>query len=89
MTCFSFAPECVAISNSLFSAKGCFKPIVDYFRDVKLEDTYFNRDVEKAMMAASKTCFLAKTEPTLLLATNVGNMYTPSLYGGLVSYLSW
>ncbi len=28
-----------------------------------------------------------KTLPSLMLATNVGNMYTPSLYGGLVSMI--
>jgi hydroxymethylglutaryl-CoA synthase len=38
-------------------------------------------------MTESKSAFTAKTKPSLLIATNVGNMYTPSLYGGLVSYL--
>lgn len=59
-----------------------------FCRDVKLEDTYFNRDVEKAMMAASKTMFKQKTEQSLKLANQVGNMYTPSVYGGLVSFLA-
>ncbi|CAH1772639.1 unnamed protein product [Owenia fusiformis] len=63
-------------------------PGLEAFRDVKLCDTYFDRDVEKAFMAASKGSFEAKTKPSLLLATNVGNMYTPSLYGGLVSFLA-
>lgn len=52
-----------------------------------LSQTYFDRDIEKAMMDYSKTIFEKKTKPSLLLATNVGNMYTPSLYGGLISYL--
>lgn len=43
--------------------------------------------VEKAFMAHSKETFEAKTKPSLLVATNVGNMYTPSVYGGLVSHL--
>ena len=55
---------------------------------MKLEDTYFNRDVEKAFMAASKGLYVQKTQPSLMLATQVGNMYTPSLYGGLVSFIS-
>lgn len=38
-------------------------------------------------MTQSKAAFEAKTKPSLLIATNVGNMYTPSLYGGLVAYL--
>ena len=52
-----------------------------------LTKTYFDRDVEKAFMTHSKPSFESKTKPSLLIATNVGNMYTPSLYGGLVSYL--
>ena len=62
-------------------------PILPY-RDVKLEDTYFNRDVEKAMMAASKATLQQKTQKSLHLANQVGNMYTPSVYGGLVSHLA-
>ena len=38
-------------------------------------------------MECSADIFRKKTEPSLMLATNVGNMYTPSLYGGLISYL--
>ena len=58
------------------------------YRDVKLEDTYFNRDIEKAFMTASKVLYEEKTKPSLMLATQVGNMYTPSVYGGLVSFIS-
>jgi hydroxymethylglutaryl-CoA synthase len=54
---------------------------------VKLEDTYFNRDIEKAFMEHSKSIFEEKTKPSLLLAYQVGNMYTPSVYGCLVSLL--
>ena len=57
------------------------------FAQVELEDSYFNKDVEKAFMDASKVTFESKTEPSLLIAKNVGNMYTPSLYGGLVSFI--
>lgn len=58
-----------------------------YSRNVKLEDTYSNRDIEKAFMDYSKSIFEEKTKPSLLLSKQVGNMYTPSLYGGLVSLL--
>ena len=43
--------------------------------------------LEKPFVGASKTDFESKTKPSLYLSTNVGNMYTSSLYGGLVSYL--
>ncbi|XP_018562160.1 hydroxymethylglutaryl-CoA synthase 1 [Anoplophora glabripennis] len=57
------------------------------FNNIKLEDSYFDRDVEKAFLNYSKEIFDKKTSPSLLIASQVGNMYTPSLYGGLVSLL--
>lgn len=60
---------------------------LEKFRESTLADTYFDRDVEQAFMTASKTIFQQKTLPYLLIAKRVGNMYTPSLYGGLISYL--
>lgn len=38
-------------------------------------------------MANSKQLFENKTKESLLVANQVGNMYTASVYGGLVSYL--
>ncbi|CAG5125224.1 unnamed protein product [Candidula unifasciata] len=61
---------------------------LEAFRDVKLEETYFDRSVENAVMTASQSLFDVKTKPTLLVANQVGNMYTPSLYGGLCSFVS-
>ncbi|XP_066584994.1 hydroxymethylglutaryl-CoA synthase 1 [Prorops nasuta] len=57
------------------------------FHHLKLEDTYFNRDVEKTFTTLSKEDFLQKTKPSLLISNQVGNMYTPSIYAGLVSLL--
>ncbi|BFZ00092.1 hypothetical protein BsWGS_03130 [Bradybaena similaris] len=62
--------------------------LLEAFRDVKLEETYFDRSVENAVMTASQPLFEAKTKPSLLVANQVGNMYTPSLYGGLCSFIS-
>lgn len=62
-------------------------PGLEAFSGVALESSYFDRDVEKAFMAHSKETFEAKTKPSLMMATNVGNMYTPSLYGGLISLI--
>jgi hydroxymethylglutaryl-CoA synthase len=59
----------------------------DKFDSVKIEDTYFDRDVEKTFMDHSKDVFNKKTKPSLFLANQVGNMYTPSVYSGLVSLL--
>lgn len=54
---------------------------------ISLENTYFDRDLEKKCMNASKEIFEQKTKPSLLLANKVGNMYTASIFGGLVSLL--
>merc|ERR1719339_796367 len=62
-------------------------PELEKMKAVKREESYFDRDVEKAFMTHSAKLFEAKTKPSLKIATNVGNMYTPSVYGGLVSYI--
>jgi hydroxymethylglutaryl-CoA synthase len=62
-------------------------PGVGAFRGIKLENTYFDRDIEKAFMTLSRSAFEEKTQPSLFVASQVGNMYTPSLYAGLVSLL--
>ncbi|KAG8456662.1 hypothetical protein GDO86_002445 [Hymenochirus boettgeri] len=61
---------------------------LDSFRDVKLEDTYFDRDVEKAFLKASAEIFDEKTKASLLVSRENGNMYTPSVYGCLASVLA-
>ncbi|PWA26343.1 hypothetical protein CCH79_00018161 [Gambusia affinis] len=60
----------------------------DAFRDVKPEETYFDRDVEKAFMKASAQLFETKTKASLLLSSQNGNMYTPSVYGCLASLIA-
>ncbi|XP_030748153.1 hydroxymethylglutaryl-CoA synthase 1 [Sitophilus oryzae] len=62
-------------------------PNSERFVNVKLEESYFDRDIEKAFLAYSNEAFAQKTKPSLLIASQVGNMYTSSLYGGLISYL--
>ncbi|XP_075246521.1 hydroxymethylglutaryl-CoA synthase 1-like isoform X2 [Convolutriloba macropyga] len=56
--------------------------------DITLKGSYHNRNLEKALLEISKPLFEAKTVPTLRIAQRVGNMYTPSLYGCLVSFLT-
>lgn len=54
---------------------------------VTVEESFFNKEIEKTFMDVSKKQFEALTDSSLWLAKEVGNMYTPSLYGGLASYL--
>ncbi|KAH8233786.1 hypothetical protein KR026_012450 [Drosophila bipectinata] len=62
-------------------------PGLERFNEATLESTYFDRDVEKAFLTQSADIFASKTKKSLLLANQVGNMYTPSVYSGLVSLL--
>ncbi|KAK4884721.1 hypothetical protein RN001_000992 [Aquatica leii] len=62
-------------------------PGLDNFKNLDLTKTYFDKDVEKAFLTVSKGAYQKKTEPSLLMANQIGNMYTASLYGGLVSLL--
>lgn len=62
-------------------------PGLEQYKDIKLENTYFDREIEKIFMERSKSIFEKMTKPSLLLASRVGNMYTPSVYCGLASYL--
>ena len=57
------------------------------FRKLNMEESYFDKDLEKAFVGLSKNLFEEKTKPSLLLPTECGNMYTASLYSSLVSYL--
>ncbi|KAM5162801.1 hydroxymethylglutaryl-CoA synthase, mitochondrial [Callospermophilus lateralis] len=61
---------------------------LEAFRDLKLEDTYTNKDLDKALLKASLDTFNKKTKASLYLSTHNGNMYTSSLYGCLASLLS-
>ncbi|XP_057674758.1 hydroxymethylglutaryl-CoA synthase, cytoplasmic isoform X2 [Corythoichthys intestinalis] len=61
---------------------------LEAFRDVKPEETYFDRDVEKAFMKASADLFERKTKLSLLISNQNGNMYTPSVYGCLASVIA-
>ncbi|XP_063982234.1 hydroxymethylglutaryl-CoA synthase 1 [Diachasmimorpha longicaudata] len=62
-------------------------PDLEKFHGLPPEKTYFDRDVEKAFMERSLKDFTEKTKPSLFIANLVGNMYTPSVYSGLVSLL--
>lgn len=75
------------LANAETRAKHFDPAQFDKFAELLLEDTYFDRDVEKAFLAKYNAVYEAKTKPSLLLANQVGNMYTPSVYSGLVSLL--
>jgi hydroxymethylglutaryl-CoA synthase len=56
-------------------------------RNLSAEETYSNKDLESELLKQSETFFKTKTQPSLTFSNLVGNMYTPSLYSCLASYL--
>ncbi|GME95981.1 unnamed protein product [[Candida] boidinii] len=62
--------------------------------DAKLAATDYDasltdRSIEKTFMGLSKELNKERVEPSLTLATNVGNLYTGSVYGSLASLLCY
>uniref|UniRef100_A0A2D4JKK6 Hydroxymethylglutaryl-CoA synthase n=2 Tax=Micrurus lemniscatus lemniscatus TaxID=129467 RepID=A0A2D4JKK6_MICLE len=74
-------------SHKSVTDSGIYNGLKD-FSNVKLEETYFNREVDKAFQKASHELFKQKTQPSLFLSARNGNMYTPSVYGCLTSLLA-
>jgi len=58
------------------------------FKNLKLEDTYTDKDVESVFMKLSKKLYDEKVAPGALLAKELGNSYCGSLYAGLCSLIS-
>ena len=85
-------PLLLVFMLSLSQHSNCYskpaKVFVPIYRQLKLEDSYFDRDAEKAFMTASKELFEQKTKPSLKVANQVGNMYTPSVYSSLCSFIA-
>ena len=62
--------------------------IIFIARGRTLEDTLGDKNVEKLSLKVSEDSYNSLTEPSVLVAKEVGNMYTASLYGGLASLLA-
>ena len=52
-----------------------------------LEDTYYDRDVEKAFVKKAKPMYESKVAKSTLLPRELGNSYTASAYTGLLSLI--
>lgn len=62
-------------------------PNLQQFATLKPEETYSNRALEQATLKEFNTAYEAKTKRSLILASNIGNTYTASVYLSLVSHL--
>lgn len=65
----------------------CKQANLGRFKELEKEETFTSKELEKELVRLSEPLFQKKTLPSLLLAKEIGNMYTPSLYGCLVSHL--
>jgi len=63
-------------------------PSFEPFRSLDPADTYSNADLEKAFRKLADPLYTAKTVPSTVVPTNVGNSYTASVYSSLLSLLS-
>ena len=79
--------DLVRDSNPDVSEDGPFAGLGS-LRGRSLESTLGDREVEKLLLKNTGLEFKKKTQPSVLLGTEVGNMYTASLYGGLASLLA-
>ncbi|EGD94974.1 hydroxymethylglutaryl-CoA synthase [Trichophyton tonsurans CBS 112818] len=65
-----------------------FAEVAPEVRSLDYEKSVTDKTVEKTFMALSKKRFNERIAPSIEVATQCGNMYCASVYGGLVSLLS-
>jgi len=65
-----------------------YGPVKEWARFGQTEASYYNKDLERALIQFTKVEYQKKVLPSLYAATNVGNMYTASMWAGLASLLS-
>ncbi|CAZ83418.1 unnamed protein product [Tuber melanosporum] len=65
-----------------------FDSVPQDLRELDYERSLSDRNIEKTFMGLSKKKFEERVKPSLLAPTQCGNMYTASVYSGLVSLLS-
>ena len=64
------------------------KDVVEPFSDVSEEDSYTNRDLEKSCLKAMDEKYASRVFPGTLGGRRLGNLYTGSLYAGLLSAIA-
>ncbi|KAG0323627.1 hypothetical protein BG000_002547 [Podila horticola] len=65
-----------------------YAAIKEYASFGHTEESYYDKNLERAMMQFTKSEYAKKVVPSLYAATNVGNMYTASVWAGLASLVS-
>ncbi|OAQ31846.1 hypothetical protein K457DRAFT_135636 [Linnemannia elongata AG-77] len=65
-----------------------YASVKDYAKFAHSEESYYDKGLERAMMQFTKAEYQKKVIPSLYAATNVGNMYTASVWASLSSLMS-
>lgn len=65
-----------------------FAEVAPEIRDVDYQKSLTDKTVEKAFMGLTKKTFQERVNPGIQVATNCGNMYCGSVWGGIASLLS-
>ncbi|KAE8345451.1 hypothetical protein BDV24DRAFT_178221 [Aspergillus arachidicola] len=90
------APNCKLVAkgygrllfNDFRLEPDCFDPVPSEIRDVEYTASLTNKSIEKLCMGLTKDKFSERVQPSLTAPAYCGNMYTASIYSGLVSLLS-
>ena len=90
------APNCKLVSkaygrllfNDLRTEPDHFDDVPAAVRDVEQNASLTDKEIEKTCIGLSKEKFSKRVQPSITAPTNCGNMYTASVYSGLVSLLS-
>lgn len=90
------APNCKLVSkaygrlifNDLRIEPDRFDQIPEAVRDVEYTASLKDKSVEKICMNLTQERFSKRVQPSITAPTNCGNMYTASVYSGLVSLVS-
>ncbi|KAJ5371799.1 hypothetical protein N7517_003805 [Penicillium concentricum] len=90
------APNCKLVSkaygrllfNDLRTEPDHFDDIPAAVRDVEQNASLTDKEVEKICIGLTKEKFSERVQPSITAPTQCGNMYTASVYSGLVSLLS-
>ncbi|KAF9158299.1 hypothetical protein DFQ26_007790 [Actinomortierella ambigua] len=65
-----------------------YAPVKEYAKLGHSEESYYDKNLERAMMQFTKADYAKKVLPWLHASTNVGNMYTASVWACLSSLIS-
>ncbi|KAG0234394.1 hypothetical protein B0O80DRAFT_383445 [Mortierella sp. GBAus27b] len=65
-----------------------YASVKDYAKFGHSEESYYDKELERAMMQFTKSEYQKKVIPSIYASTNVGNMYTASVWACLSSLLS-